>query len=119
MKIDDTDPETIKQFKTFVLDTDKIVVPPNTDLLLFANKYNIKPVAEYCKKFIANQIDKDNIFHVIKVAYHIDADDLLQKAVEFLANNRQTLQNNPEWETFQEYHPKCASKMINLLMFSK
>ena len=39
VKIDDTDPETIKQFKTFVLDTDKIVAPPNTDLLLFANKY--------------------------------------------------------------------------------
>ena len=38
VKIDDTDPETIKQFKTFVLDTDKIVAPPNTDLLLFANK---------------------------------------------------------------------------------
>ena len=48
-------------------------------------------------------------------AYYIDADDLLDKAVQFVAKNPRTLQNNKEWEAFQESHPKCASKMINLL----
>ena len=116
VKIDDTDPETIKELKTFVLDMENFD-EPSLDLLMFANKYNIKPVTEYCKKYITEKIDKDNILDVIKVAYITDADDLMKKSVEFLADNRNSLQNSEEWTNFQKDHPMCFVKMMNLQMF--
>ena len=48
-----------------------------------------------------------------------DADDLMKKSVEFLADNRNSLQNSEEWTNFQKAHPMCFVKLMNLQMFSQ
>ena len=60
-----------------------------------------------------------NIFEVIKAAYFIDSDNLLNKAVTFLVKNAKTLKETEEWKMFKKSHPDCFIKMMDLVMFSK
>ena len=60
-----------------------------------------------------------NIFEVIKAAYFIDSDNLLNKAVTFLVKNAKTLKETEDWKMFKKSHPDCFIKMMDLIMFSK
>ena len=118
--IEDSKPETIAAFHRIVFGDDKIKVEDfTTDLLMFAQKYLMKPLVEECKNQLVAKLAIDNAFDLIKVAYFNDDDDLLKTTSKFLSKNLGQLRESEEWQAFQKSHPACMAKILNFMMFEK
>ena len=117
MEIEDFSVETIKDFKSAILKGEASC--PTVELMMFAHKYNVKPLVQYCERHIGEDVYSGNIFEVIKAAYFLDSDNLLNKAVEYLVKNARRLNDNEDWKVFKKAHPDCFIKMMDLIMFSK
>ena len=117
MEIEDFSVETIKEFKSAILKGEASC--PTVELMMFAHKYNVKPLVQYCERHIGEDVYSGNIFEVIKAAYFLDSDNLLNKAVEYLVKNARRLNDNEDWKVFKKAHPDCFIKMMDLIMFSK
>ena len=117
MEIEDFSVKTITAFKSTILEGN--VKTPTIELMMFAHKYNVKPLVQYCERHIGENVHSGNIFDVIKAAYFIDSDNILNKAVNFLVKHTKTLKDTEEWKMFKKSHPDCFIKMMDLIMFSK
>ena len=115
VELEDFSVKTITAFKSSILEGD--VESPTIELMMFAHKYNVKPLLQYCERHVGENVNKGNIFKVIKAAYFIDSDNLMNKAVNFLVKNAKTLKDTEDWKMFKEAHPDCFIKMKDLLMF--
>ena len=90
---------------------------------MLAHKYDVKPLFQFCERQIGldigERIHNNKMFEVIKAAYFIDSDYLLNKAVEYLVKNTRRFDDNEDWKVFKKAHPDCFIKMMDLIMFSK
>ena len=116
MEIEDFSVETIKDFKRAILEGP---VSPSIELMMFAHKYNVKPLLQYCERHIGGDISFFEVFEVIKAAYLIDSDSLLNKAVNAVVKDARSFSETEDWKTFKKAHPDCFIKMMDLLMFSQ
>ena len=71
------------------------------DLLMFANKYCIKSLVKVIANYLANNINMENVYPVIRAAYFMDNDDLLKEASKFIGKNQGQFQDNEEWQQLQ------------------
>ena len=90
-------------------------------VLAFADKYQIHPLYKLCQEHLCTAISKENLFDVIKAAHFINDEELMSKSAEFIGMNSGSfdIEDNPEWDEFCEQNPKCANKILKLMMFKK
>ena len=99
MEIEDASKETVETlkfilYKDFMVSLDDI----NSKLLLFADKYKIKPLYDVCAWKLGIYLNKENILDIASAAAFLDDEHLLNKIAEYF--NVQCLKS---WPTILDY----------------
>ena len=112
-------PNTVKAFKKLLYDDGNLIEATDLDaeLMLFCDRYNIKPMVDLCSQHLQNQITKENLMEIVDAAFKINDDDLLKKAVDFVRLNYGSFEEIEEWKDFIKSNPKCVAKMMEFIMF--
>lgn len=120
VNIEDFSPETIEAFKRVMFENDVALDEEDltVDLLKFANKYCISPLIKVVAHHLCNNLSFENIYDVIQAAYLIDNEELLLSSAKFINGNSGHFKHNDHWKRFNDQHPKCAVKLLNLMMFN-
>ena len=117
MVIDDFDPDTIRAFQRVAFANEEIKDTDLTpELLMFAQKYLIKPLVAKIKNKLMDSMTNENIFDVIKVAYLIDDEDMFKEACKYLKEKKDDLKDSVEWKTFGKEHPDCMIKALTSIV---
>ena len=119
VEIMDVDPEVMTIMLKFLY-TDKIEEKNiNCQLLIAADKYNIKKLIDICLGHLVGIIDKENIFEITFTAYLIDNDGLLEYASKFIFENHEIMDETERWDEFKATHPKIGNKIMDLMVFNR
>ena len=89
----------------------------NMELLMFAQKYLMKPLVAKCREQLFANITHGNVFEIIKTAYFIDDEDIFKEASEYLKANSEELKDTDDWLSFEEANPKIIAKVYRFMMF--
>ena len=103
VEIVDTTPKTIKAFKN-ILSLNYIQMEELTsEMLLFADKYEICPLYKLCQDHLCTAITKENVFDVIKSANYTQDEKLNRKCSEFMQANLGAFDigGDPEWTLYK------------------
>ena len=121
VEIEDFSPEVIEAFNRVMFEnTERLDEKDLTvDLLMFANKYCILPLIKMITNYLSRNLAMENIYAIIKGAYLMDNDGLLNEASKSIKNNLGKFQDNEDWQQLEESHPKCFAKMMKFMMFQK
>merc|ERR1712062_550903 len=117
LKIEDISAVTMTQFIKFLytdeLKSDNIDV----NLLIAANKYDLKRLVNICLIHLGSIIDATNVMEITFTAYLIDNDQLLQKASKFISNNIGAIKKPDQWDQIKKTYPHIATKVMDLIVF--
>ena len=119
IKMIDTPTEILEAFKA-AFDVKTINFDKNhisVDLMMFAHKYDIPGLVDFCANYIGNNLEKDTILEVVKAAYFIEDSKLFKKAVAFLLLHLGQFEETPEWNEFKTSHPECFVKITEIMLF--
>ena len=117
MVIDDFAPDTIRAFQRVAFGNEEIKDEDLTpELLMFAQKYLIKPLVAKIKNKLMDSMTNENIFDLIKVAYLIDDEDMFKEACKHLKEKKDELKDSVEWKTFGQDHPACMIKALTSIV---
>ena len=115
--IDDFAPDTIKAFQRVAFGNEEIKDKDLTpELLMFAQKYLVKPLVTKIKENLMDSMTNENVFDVIKVAYLIDDEDMFKEACKYLKEKKDELKDSVEWKTFGQDHPACMIKALTSIV---
>ena len=110
--INDFDPKTIEAFGRVAFGDETIKNEDlTTDLLMFANKYFMKPLMKKCRNNLVQILNNDNLSEIIKVAYHIDDEKLLRICAKYLLENKKELNSTEEWKNFIRANKECMKQV--------
>ena len=88
-------PNTVSAFQE-IMDGKARLDLITSDLLLFADKYQIIPLIKISLDHLMSNITEDNVLHLIYVADELDNDDLLKAAVTFMYDHKNCLHLDAE-----------------------
>ena len=108
---------TIKAFKKLLYDERIEDSDLDAELMLFCDRYNIKPMVDLCSQHLQSKITRENLMEIVDAAFKINDDDLLKKAVDFVRLNYRSFDDIEQWENFMKSNPECAVKMMKFMMF--
>ena len=117
LEIPDVSAETMKTFLQFIYKDDIEGEDIDQDLLIAADKYNIKRLVNICVKYFESIIDANNVMAIAFVAYLINNDYLLEKASKFIFQNHGKIKKPEEWDHIKRSHPHIATKVMDLVIF--
>ena len=103
VEIIDTTPKTIKAFKN-MLSLNYIQMEELTsEMLLFADKYEICFLYKLCQDHLCTAITKENVFDVIRSANYTNDEKLNRKCSEFMQANLGAFDigGDPEWTLYK------------------
>jgi hypothetical protein len=86
-------------------------------LLAAAQKYEILEIKDFCANIIFKDIKNENAIQNLIIADKYKATKLLDKIIEFIANNFQSILNISviEWEKFIIENPKLVTKIFKTM----
>merc|ERR1719361_1335374 len=64
----DVSPDTIKTFKKLLYENQIEKTDLDAELLIFCDRYNIKPMAEFCSEFLQTSVTKENLLEIVDAA---------------------------------------------------
>ena len=114
--VDDISPETMKLLLTFIY---KDVISKeniDSDLLIAAEKYNIKRLFDIATNHLLISINADNVMEILVTAYLVNYDPLLQAASAFIFKNR-PIKKDAAWDKIKTTYPEIATKILDLVVF--
>ena len=115
VEIIDFSPETIRNFQKFAFENEELKdIEINMELLMFAQKYLMKPLVAKCKKQLFGTITHENVFDIIKTSFFIDDEEIFKKASKYLKANSEELKDTDEWMSFEETNPKIMIKVLKM-----
>lgn len=98
MHISDFEPETVEMMLHFVYtNTLPDPVKCNADLLLIANKYNIRGLISFCGVELAKRISPSNAIDILDTAWKVNAEQLKNAAVSYISKIVGTVIDTPKW----------------------
>ena len=117
LKIEDTNAKTMETFLRFLY-TDSFNCCKNIDcnLLILADKYNVKELVQKCVQVLEKNMNCDNVLEIAFSAYLINNQKLIDKASEFIYLVPYIKQGEV-WEELKSKNPDVASKVMSLLRF--
>ena len=115
--MNDVSPNTIKAFHNLLYQSKIEETDLDVQLMIFCDKYNIKPMVDLCSQRLLKSVTKENLMIIVDAAYKINDDNLLKKAMEFVRLNYGSFDEIEEWKDFIKSNPKCVAKMMEFIMF--
>eukprot|EP00093_Oithona_nana_P014577 14577.XXX_910259_910522_1 [CDS] Oithona nana genome sequencing. len=70
----------------------------DANLLIAADKYDLKRLVNICLKHLGSIIDVKNVMEITFTAYLIDNEQLLKKASKFISNNIGAIKKPEQWD---------------------
>ena len=119
LQIPDVSAETMETFLKFIYKDVVNVEDIDQNLLIAADKYNIKRLVNICIKHFENTIDTKNVMEITFVAYLINNDTLLEKASKFMIENHGKIKKPEQWDQIKKTHPHIATKVMDLIIFDE
>ena len=117
LKIEDISAGTMSQFIKFLYTDELNSEDIDVNLLIAANKYDLKRLVNICVKHLGSIIEVTNVMEITFTAYLIDNDQLLQKASKFISNNIGAIKKPDQWDQITKNYPHIATKVMNLIVF--
>ena len=74
------------------------------ELLLIAEKYDVKKLIQNCQDYLSKALDSENAFEILKVAYMTNQDCLMKRTLNFLLENPSNFISN-EWSQIVKAYP--------------
>ena len=115
---------TIRAFKRIILEKEIDDEDKNTEMLLFSDKYDIKPLFKICHDHImihiGRCIDEERIDLIIGAAYMVSESDgyeLLKRVADFVETNRGEFEDTPELK--QCMRTEAWAKMMEFIILKK
>ena len=117
VEIKDFSSDTIRAFQKIVFGEEEDISNElfSPELLLFAQKYFIRPLAEKCKKHLLETLSNENIYEIIRVAYLTDNEEILKMAATYAKENLAELKTSGEWLAFRKSNPDCMFKVYDYM----
>ena len=105
---------TVEKFLMFLYNRENLDLEDFTpELLLIAEKYNVKKLLTECEKILRNSLDSENVFQILKVAFLANQNLLMDTAQEFLLENPKNLIRK-EWIQLNIEHPTLCDTLGNM-----
>ena len=105
---------TVEKFLMFLYNCENLDLEDFTpELLLIAEKYNVKKLLTECEKILRNSLDSENVFQILKVAFLANQNLLMDTAQEFLLENPKNLIRK-EWIQLNIEHPTLCDTLGNM-----
>ncbi|TVU02828.1 hypothetical protein EJB05_13213, partial [Eragrostis curvula] len=79
-----------------------------SDLLVLAEKYEVKHLKAYCEKFITSKVNNDNAIAHYAFAHRHSAKQLLEASLLALMDNMSTLADREEYKELVEKDPRLV-----------
>uniref|UniRef100_A0A0A9BPS6 BTB domain-containing protein n=1 Tax=Arundo donax TaxID=35708 RepID=A0A0A9BPS6_ARUDO len=79
-----------------------------SDLLVLAEKYEVKHLKAYCEKFITSKVNNDNAIAHYAFAHRHSAKQLLEASLSVLLDNMSTLADREEYKELVERDPRLV-----------
>ena len=111
---------TIRAFKRIILEKDILDEDKSCEMLLFCDKYDIKPLFKICHDHIMNNIEQEKIDLIVDSAYKVSESDgyeLLKKAAMFVQENLGKFEDDPEIKECMR--TEAWAKMMEFIVFQK
>ena len=120
VEISDFSPDTIRTFEKFSFSSEKIKPEEITvELLMFANKYFMKPLETKCKNYFVSILNKNNLLDFIKAAYDIDDEEMLKVGANYFSKYKNELKESEEFKKFNKSYPLCMNKILGIIVFNE
>jgi hypothetical protein len=115
LKIEDFDSETVRMMIHFVYCNE---LPEGAkcsiNLLLIADKYNIKSLVQFCQEELSQNLSLENALQILEISEKIDVDHLRVETLAFVANNRKTLMLTDKWKQVVSSNHEILEEIIRL-----
>lgn len=119
LKIEDISAEIMERFLQFIYTDELTPKDINRDLLVAADRYDVKRLVNVCVNHFESIIDTQNAMEIALTAYMVEHEHLLQKASQFLINNAGAIKKPERWDQIKTTHPQIAIKVMDLIVFEK
>ena len=117
LTIDDTTAETMKSFLFFLYNDTVPVEEMTCELLILADKYNVKRLVDICSRHNMTNMSVNNVLELLYTSYLINDDRLLEAASKFLVEHRGKIVKGPFWNDMKAKNPGIAAKIIEKIFF--
>ena len=117
LEIPDISAETMKTFLQFIYKDDIEADDIDQDLLIAADKYNIKRLVNICVNYFKSIINAENVMAITYAAYLISNDYLLEQASKFIFQNHGKIKKPEDWDQIKKTHPHIVTKVVDLVIF--
>ena len=116
VEIKEVKPETILAFKRLLLNSNDFKKEDfNIEMMIFADRYDIKALLDLCGKYIDSfDVNDENVFEFVQGIYLINNGSFMNKAITLMKNNYGALEQDPRWKEFAKEHSDCVFKMLKL-----
>ena len=116
VEISDFSPDTIRTFEKFSFSSEKIKPEEITvELLMFANKYFMKPLETKCKNYFVSILNKNNLLDFIKAAYDIDDEEMLKVGANYFSKYKKEMKGIEELKKFKKSNPDCMVRIYDII----
>lgn len=78
------------------------------ELLVLAEKYQVKHLKVYCEKFMTSKVNNDNAIASYAFAHRHNAKQLLEAALSLMMDNMATLTEREEYKELVEKDPRLV-----------
>ena len=133
VRIEDFSFEVLCRFKDLIIGNTKVQERErfkfDVQLLMFANKYNIKLLVkqlteEIVKDFLNGYFDNlktnasavKDLLAITEAAYLMEYEVLFEHSAKGIHKNLALMKNSEEWKLLRENHPYCVLKVMDLMI---
>ena len=117
VKIDDFKAETIETLIHYLYNQEvKDAKLINTDLLLFAEKYNISGLLMICCGHLQSNLSTENALDVLLTSHLTNQEDLFSAASQFVYKNKGQLAKTTAWKEMNETNPIMIKNILSSVL---
>ena len=112
-QINDFSGKTVEYFLKFIYGENLAKENFTPELLLIAEKYDVKNLIQNCAGALMKSIDSENVFEVLKVAFLTNQERLMAKVRDFLIKNPSVFISE-HWGQIVQAHPSLCNTLNQL-----
>uniref|UniRef100_A0A0D9WXD9 BTB domain-containing protein n=1 Tax=Leersia perrieri TaxID=77586 RepID=A0A0D9WXD9_9ORYZ len=109
IKIYDVSYDVLRAFVHYMYTTEALLDEQMaSDLLVLAEKYEVKNLKAYCEKFLTSKVSNDNAITHYAFAHRHSAKQLLETSLSAIMDNMSTLADREEYKELVEKDPRLV-----------
>ena len=113
LKIQDFEPETVKLMIHFIY-TQQLPEGSRCDLnlLLIADKYDLKDLVKFCEDELSNNLEVENAFPTLEVASQVNSEYLNSFVIGYISKNLGAFLDTPTWKDIVLKDPEMVNAIL-------